>query len=213
MTYGYCRVSAKDQNLDRQLKAMRELGIEDKNIITDKQSGKDFDRKGFNLLVGTSETASLLRDGDLLVVYSIDRLGRNYDEIRHMWEHITNTIGADIKVIDMPLLDTSSNEGNLDKKFMSDLVLQILSYCAEKERRSIRSRQLEGYNAMKRDEKGRRVSSKTGRHIGKQAIPEPKNFRAVLLDWHEGKITAVKAMELTGLKKNTFYRMAKRASE
>lgn len=210
MTYGYCRVSAKDQNLDRQLKAMHDLGIEDKFIVTDKQSGKDFDRKGFNLLVGTPETASMLRDGDLLVVYSIDRLGRNYDEIRHMWEHITKNIGADIKIIDMPLLDTSSQENNLDKRFMADLVLQILSYCAEKERHSIRTRQLEGYNSMKRDELGRRVSSKTGRHIGKQEIPEPKNFKTVLLDWRAGKITAIKAMELTGLKKNTFYKMTKK---
>lgn len=213
MQYGYARVSSKDQNLERQMQSLHEFGIDDQHIITDKQSGKDFNRKGFNLLVGTPETAPMLRAGDLLVVHSIDRLGRNYDEIRRMWEHITKEIGADIRIIDMPLLDTRTEGENLDRRFIADLVLQILSYCAEKERRSIRTRQLEGYNAMPTDALGRKVSSKTGRHIGKQEIAEPENFRSVLSDWRAGKITAVKAMELTGLRKTTFYKLVKQSEE
>lgn len=209
MIYGYCRVSTKEQNLDRQIKAMHDFGIEDRFIVTDKQSGKSFDRRGFNQLVGTAEVAPLLRPGDLLVVYSIDRFGRNYQEIRQMWQHITKELEADIKVIDMPLLDTRVGDKSLDKQFVADLVLQILSYVADKERMSIRSRQREGYDAMLLDEKGRRVSAKTGRHVGKQEIQRPDNFDRVLAEWKAGQITAVDAMKQTGIKRSTFYKMLK----
>ena len=208
MVYGYARVSSKEQNLDRQIKSLHDFGIEDKYIITDKQSGKDFHRKGFNLLVGTTEAAPMLRHGDLLVVDSIDRIGRNYEEIRRMWSVITKDISADIKILDMPLLDTRVTENSLDQKFISDLVLQILSYCAEKERKNIRERQRQGYEAMDVDMKGRKVSKKTGGHVGRKEIPEPDNFDTVYKQWKAGEITAVQAMKLTGLKKNTFYRMA-----
>lgn len=213
MIYGYCRVSTKDQNLERQIKAMLDFGVEEKNIITDKQSGKDFNRKGFNLLVGTDKTAAMLRKGDLLVVYSLDRLGRNYDEIHRMWQHIINGIEADIKVLDLPLLDTRMDETDLDKRFIADLVLQILSYCSEKERSNIRLRQAEGYAAMQTDAKGRKISSKTGRHIGRQEIQKPENFDKVVSDWENGEITAVEAMRRTGLKKNTFYKMVSQSKK
>ena len=132
--WGYCRVSSVDQNLDRQKAAMLAEGIDEKHILCDKASGKDFERRTWNLLVGTDTSAPLLRKGDLLVVLSLDRLGRNYTEIRKQWAYITTEIGADIKVLDMPLLDTSTATENLDKRFIADLVLQILSYTAEKER-------------------------------------------------------------------------------
>lgn len=125
--WGYCRVSSVDQNLDRQKAAMLAEGIDEKHILCDKASGKDFERRTWNLLVGTDTSAPLLRKGDLLVVLSLDRLGRNYTEIRKQWAYITTEIGADIKVLDMPLLDTSTATENLDKRFIADLVLQILS--------------------------------------------------------------------------------------
>lgn len=209
MVYGYCRVSSKDQNLDRQLVAMREFGIAERNIITDKESGKSFDRKGYNLLVGTDATAPLLRKDDLLVIYSIDRLGRNYTEIRQQWDMIINVIGADIVVLDMPLLDTRTGGRDLDKRFVADLVLQILSYVAEKERANIRKRQRDGYDAMGTDEKGRKVSKKTGRHVGQQEIQKPAGWDAVVSRWRAGEITAVAAMQQLGLKKTTFYKLAK----
>ena len=113
--------------------------IDERHIRCDKASGKDFNRREWNALIGTKESAPLLREGDLLVVLSLDRLGRNYTEIRQQWEYITTEIGADIKVLDMPLLDTSTSTENLDKRFIADLVLQILSYTAEKERTNIPS--------------------------------------------------------------------------
>ena len=129
--YGYARVSSKEQNLDEQIKALREYGIEDRYIIIDKQSGKTFDRKGYNSLVGTEKTAPRLQEGDLLVVLFLDRLGRDYTEIQRQWEHITKVLKANIKVLEIPLLDTTNNAKDLDTKFISDLVLQILSYVAQ----------------------------------------------------------------------------------
>ena len=209
MEYGYARVSSKQQNLDRQIKALHEFGLSDRQIITDEESGRSFDRKGYNLLVGTEQTASLLRKGDLLVIYSIDRLGRDYTEIRQQWDKIINVIGADIKVLDMPLLDTRTNSNTLDARFVADLVLQILSYVAEKERATLLRRQRAGYDAMETDEKGRKVSKKTGRHVGNQEISLPENWDTVITDWKAGKITAVEAMKRTGMKKTTFYKLNK----
>ena len=126
MIYGYARVSSKEQNLERQIKELKGAGVEERNILMDKQSGKDFNRKSYNLLVGTDTTAPLLREGDVLTVYSIDRLGRNYTEIMKQWQYITQEIKADIRVLDMPLLDTRNNGDSLDSRFVADLVLQIL---------------------------------------------------------------------------------------
>lgn len=138
MNYGYARVSGSDQNLSRQLEAYRRFGIEQKNIFSDKMSGKDFERKNYRRLL------KKLKNGDLLVVKSIDRLGRNYDAIIYEWSRITVKLGADILVLDMPLLDTRSKADTLVGKFISDIVLQVLSFVAENERDNIRSRQAEG---------------------------------------------------------------------
>lgn len=133
--YGYIHVSKKNQNLQRQRNAMEQEGIPSKYIFEDKASRKDFNRKAYNALVGTEQTVPLLREGDLLVIYSIDRLGRDYNEIRQQWKHITKTLRADIRVLDMPLLDTrSTDSSDLERTFIADLVLQILSYCAQKGR-------------------------------------------------------------------------------
>ena len=200
-TYGYARVSTIDQNLERQLQQLHGAGIDDRFIITDKASGKDFNRKGYNSLVGTENNAPLLREGDLLVICSLDRLGRNYTEIREQWEHITKTLKADIKVLDMPLLDTSSNnENNLDKKFIADLVLQILSYTAEKERINIKARQRQGID----------VALAKGVKFGRPSIEFPENWEQVYTSWKKGEITAKKAMELLNLKRNTFYRLVQK---
>lgn len=198
--YGYCRVSTLEQNLDRQIEAMKKHGIEERNILCDKASGKNFNRKSWNTLVGTESTAPLLRDGDLLVVLSLDRLGRNYTEIRQQWELITKTIGADIKVLDMPLLDTSVDGNNLDKRFISDLVLQILSYTAEKERHSINERQMQGI----------KVAKEKGVRFGRPSKEYPSNWKEVYKKWKDGQITAVQAMDSLDLKKATFYRLVKK---
>ena len=146
--WGYARVSTTEQNLARQLEQLKEFGIPDRNIRCDKVSGKTFNRREYNALVGTTETAPLLRKGDLLVIVSLDRLGRNYTEIREQWNYIINDIGADIVVLDMPLLDTRQSDDNLDKKFIADLVLQILSYVAQKELENTRRRQKQGMDVM-----------------------------------------------------------------
>lgn len=210
MVYGYARVSTKEQNLERQIEQLRQYVTDERNIITDKQSGKDFNRMGYNSLVGTPVTTPILREGDLLVICSLDRLGRNYTEIREQWELITRTLKADIKVLDMPLLDTAESEGSsLDKRFISDLVLQILSYVAEKERESLLKRQRQGIDVMP-IVNGKRVSLKKGKGAtGRPNAVYPDNWEPVYADWQAGKITAVKAMELLGLKRTTFYKLAK----
>ena len=219
MLYGYCRVSSKEQNLARQIAALEAAGIEKRNIITDKASGKDFNRKGYNSLVGTEETTALLREGDCLMIYSIDRLGRNYDEIQKEWKRITQDLGCDIAVLDMPILDTRT-EGRtdgrtLDSKFVADLVLQILSYVAEKERTNIKARQRQGLDVMERKEDVNGVtkafSSKTGRATGRPAISKPDNFDEVLAEVKAGKITATEGMKRTGLKRNSWYKLAANA--
>ncbi|MDE6585287.1 MAG: recombinase family protein, partial [Clostridia bacterium] len=127
-TYAYARVSARDQNLDRQIATFTELGIDESRIFSDKKSGKDFERKEYKRLL------KKLKCGDLLVIKSIDRLGRNYDQIITEWAHITNTVGADILVLDMPLLDTRTKADTLVGKFITDIVLKVLSFVAENER-------------------------------------------------------------------------------
>lgn len=200
MIYGYARVSSKEQNLDRQLIELRQAGVEERNIFTDKESGKTFDRKSYNLLVGTKESASMLRKDDLLIIYSIDRLGRNYTEIMKQWQYITQTIGADIKVLDMPLLDTSKQGNSLDNRFVADLVLQILSYVAQKERENIRIRQAQGI----------RIAKEQGKHLGRPSAEFPLNWKEVYKEWKNKNITAVEAMKRMELKKNTFYNLVKR---
>lgn len=191
--HGYARVSSKDQNEARQLNALKEFGILDRDIYVDKQSGKDFNRAEYQRLM------NVLRKGDLLVVQSIDRLGRNYAEIQEQWQYITNDMEVDIKVLDMPLLDTRTNGENIDSRFISDLVLQILSYVAQKERDNIRKRQAQGIANAKAQ----------GKVLGRPKAVYPINWDEVYTLWRDKKITAKVAMERTGLKRNTFYKFVK----
>ena len=187
----YGRVSSKDQNEERQLQAAREFGIAERDIYIDKMSGKDFNREQYQILKGQ------LREDDLLVILSIDRLGRNYDQIINEWHDIIN-IGCDIVVLDMPLLDTRNTEGGLTKRFISDLFLQILSYVSEQERINIKNRQRQGIE----------IAKALGKYKGRKPI-ETENFASVYCEWKNGGITARKAMEMLHLKPNTFYRRVK----
>lgn len=192
VTFGYVRVSTKEQNEDRQLIALREAGIEDRYIFIDKQSGKDFNRPKYLAL------KNILREGDLLVVMSIDRLGRNYQEIKSEWQEITQVIKADIRVLDMPLLDTRQYKDLLGT-FIADLVLQVLAFVAEQERVSIKQRQKEGIAAARAK----------GKHLGRARIEMPEGFEAVYSEWRERTITAKTAMNKLGLKRTTFYKLVK----
>lgn len=207
--YGYARVSTTDQNLDRQLEQLHQYIEDDRYIFTDKASGKDFNRKDYNRLVGTATSAPTLHEGDLLIICSIDRLGRNYAEIKTEWERITKTIGADIKVLDMPLLDTSADSDNLDKRFIADLVLQILSYTAQKERENTRKRQRQGIDVMPVVD-GKRISKRTGRAMGRPAAQYPPEWEDYYNQWKGGSITATKAMTDMQLNRATYYKLVKR---
>lgn len=207
--YGYARVSSVDQNLTRQIEQLREFGIAERNIRCDKISGKTFNRREYNALVGTKETAPLLRKGDLFVIVSLDRLGRNYTEIREQWNYIINEIGADIIVLDMPLLDTRQSNDNLDKKFIADLVLQILSYVAQKELENIRRRQKRGMDVMPVIN-GKKTSLKTGRPTGRPNAQYPDNWKKYYEKWRLGELTATKCMEILNMKRSTFYKLVGR---
>lgn len=187
--YGYIRVSTKEQNEDRQRIAMVEMQIPDKMIYMDKQSGKDFDRPQYQRLMRK------LRAGDLLYVKSIDRLGRNYTEIIEQWRVITKEKQVDIVVIDMPLLDTRRGK-DLMGTFLSDIVLQLLSFVAENERVNIRQRQAEGIAAAK----------KRGVRFGRPVIAPPETFPKIIGDWEKGKITFPDALKQSELSEATFYR-------
>lgn len=194
--FGYGRVSSKDQNEARQLKAFKDYGIDDRDIYIDKKSGKDFEREQYKLL------KNILREGDLLVIHSIDRLGRNYEMIVAEWKDITKNIKADILVLDMPLLDTRQKKDLLGT-FINDLILGLLSYVAETEREKIRTRQREGIDiALK-------VGTKTGKSFGRPKIEKPNNFDEVIDEWKKNNITAREAMKLLNLKPNTFYNFVK----
>ena len=192
--YGYARVSSKDQNLDRQIEALKNYGINDRDIISDKQSGKDFNREGYLTLKNI-----LLRPNDTLVITELDRLGRNMNMIKEEWNDLQKK-NVNIVVLDNPILNTK-DKNNLEKNLISNLVFELLSYLSEKEREKIRKRQREGIEALKR--------RNGGKGIGRPQIKYPDNWDEVYRMWKEKKITAVKAMELTGIKKNTFYKLAK----
>ena len=195
--FGYARVSTKEQNEGRQLEALKAEGIDERHIYIEKRSGKDFNREEYMNMRGR------LREGDLLVVTSLDRFGRNYEDIKKEWNYITIELKAHIKVLDMPLLDTSTNPESLDSRFMADLVLQILSYCAEKERRNTKQRQAEGIALAKAE----------GRMQGRPKIEKPSNWQEVYTDWINKEITAGKAIELTGLTRNIFYKFVAKERE
>lgn len=188
MEYGYARVSSKEQTEQRQIIALTEFGVSSKNIYMDKQSGKDFERPRYKCLI------KRLRPGDLLVVQSIDRLGRNYSEILEQWRLITKEKRADILVLDMPLLDTRSQGRDLTGVFIADLVLQILSYVAQTEREMIRKRQAEGIAAAK----------SRGVRFGRPPRPLPDNFHILYQKWRAGKITGTAAAKACGMPLATF---------
>ena len=193
MTYGYIRVSTRDQNEDRQLAALAAFEIPEKNLFTDKQSGKDFNRPAYQRLM------KKLKPGDLLIVKSIDRLGRSYEEILKQWRMITKEIHADIRVLDMPLLDTSRNR-DLTGTLIADIVLQLLSYVAQSERENIRQRQAEGIAAAKA----------RGVKLGRPSRPLPDNFRQVYRDWRNKKLTLRQAAQACAMPEGTFYAKAVR---
>ena len=190
--YGYIRVSTREQNEDRQLIALREVGVTDKFIFTDKQSGKDFNRPKYKQLLRK------LNKDDLLYIKSIDRLGRNYEEILQQWRLLTKDKGVDIVVLDMPLLDTRRGK-DLMGTFLSDIVLQVLSFVAENERTNIRQRQAEGIAAAKA----------RGVKFGRPPKPLPVNFHEVYRRWSSGEITGTVAAKRCGMPLATFRYQAK----
>ncbi len=187
--YGYVRVSSTDQNEERQLVLMVEKGINAKNVFVDKQSGKDFERTAYRRML------KRLRGGDLLYISSIDRLGRNYEEIQKQWRILTKDIGVDICVIDMPLLDTRNGK-DLMGTFIADLVLQILSFVAQSERENIKSRQAQGIAAAKAN----------GVKFGRPRTLLPEDFDKIVKDLKKGKLSTDAALELCNMSKSTFYR-------
>jgi len=191
--FGYARVSSKEQNEERQIVAFKNYGIDERDIYIDKQSGKDFDREQYNIL------KHILRENDILVIKSIDRLGRNYNMIIDEWKDITKNLKADIVVIDMPLLDTTKNKDLLGT-FISDLILQILSYVAEQERTFIKQRQKEGIS----------TAMNKGIKFGRPTIEKPQNYDIVVSKWKNKEIRTKEAIEQLGLKPSTFYNMVKK---
>ena len=191
--YGYIRVSSRDQNEDRQLMAFAVLRIPEKNIYLDKQSGKDFERPQYRKMVRK------LKKDDLLYIKSIDRLGRNYEEILEQWRVLTKEKGIDIVVLDMPLLDTRRGK-DLMGTFLSDIVLQVLSFVAENERSNIRQRQAEGIAAAKAK----------GVKFGRPPKPLPENFHNLYQKWKSGKITGTSAAKACGMPLSTFRYRAKK---
>ena len=191
--YAYIRISTKQQKIDRQYEEMKKLGLSDKQIYIDKESGKDFNRTNYQKLI------KKLKKDDLLIVKSIDRLGRNYQMILEEWRRITKVIGADIQVLDMPLLDTRIEGANLVGKFIADIVLQVLSFVAENERTNIRQRQAEGIAAAKA----------RGVRFGRPPAPLPENFHSAYQRWKAGKITGTAAAAECGMPLSTFRYRAK----
>ena len=192
MTYGYARVSSKDQKLDRQIVELIKFGVEKENIITDKQSGKDFIRENYLKL------RNILKEGDLLVIKSIDRLGRNYNMILEEWAYITKVVNCNIVVLDMNLLDTRK-DNNLIGQFLSDVVLQLLSFVAENERSNIKQRQAEGI----------KIAKAKGIKFGRPIVLLPKNFKEIVIDYKTKKICLNEALKRTNLTRSSFYKYMK----
>jgi DNA invertase Pin-like site-specific DNA recombinase len=190
--YGYIRVSSKEQNEDRQLIAMQKQNIPEKNIYIDKQSGSSFDRPAYKRMVRR------MKKGDLLYIKSIDRLGRNYEEIQQQWKILTKDKGIDIVVLDMPLLDTRRGK-DLVGTFLSDIVLQVLSFVAENERSNIKQRQAEGISAAKI----------RGVRFGRPPVPMTEDFGNAFLRWERGEISGRAAARECGMPRSTFYKKAK----
>ena len=189
MIYAYARVSARDQNLARQFEAFAALNIDRKHIFCDHKSGKDFERTNYLRLI------KKLKSGDLLVIKSIDRLGRNYQMIIDEWSRITKTIHADIRVLDMPLLDTRATPGSLVGKFISDVVLQVLSFVAENERESIKARQAEGI----------KIAREKGVRFGRPSFVYSEEFLSVAYDYLCKRVKLKAALQRLNIKRDNFY--------
>lgn len=194
--FGYIRVSSKDQNEGRQLEAMRKMGINERDIYLDKQSGKNFERVNYQLL------KRVIRKGDILYIHSLDRFGRNKEEILQEWNDLTKNIEADIVVLDMPLLDTTQYKDSMGT-FIADLVLQILSWMAEEERERIRKRQREGID----------LALQNGIRFGRTPVLVSEEFKEVYRRWKAKELTAVEAMQESGVKKTSFYKLVKAYEE
>lgn len=190
MIYGYVRVSSITQNIDRQMEEMKKFDVDSENIFIDKQSGKDFNREHYQELLGK------IKKGDLLIIKSIDRLGRNYKMILDEWYRITKVIECDVFVIDMPLLDTRSTPQNLVGRFIADIVLQILSFVAETERDNIKQRQAEGIA----------IAKAKGVHMGRPKLVLPSNFDEVLSLYFKREINCNVAAEMVGMPISTFFK-------
>ena len=190
--FGYARVSSKDQNLDRQIEELIKYGVEERDIIVDKQSGKDFNRNGYKTL-----KYNLLRNGDTLVIKELDRLGRNMEQIKVEWKELED-VGVNLVVIDNPILNTAGKT-DLEKKLISNIVFELLSYMSEKERLKIKQRQAEGI----------KIAKEKGKKFGRPKVGYPDNWEKVYNRWLNKEITAVVAMYELNLKKNTFYKLVK----
>ena len=190
MVYGYVRVSTKDQNAARQISALVSEGVDEKNLFVDRKSGKDFQRKRYQSLFRK------IKPGDVIFIKELDRLGRNYTEIIENWRLITVEKQTDIVVLDMPLLDTRKRRNDLTGRFIADLVLQILSYVAETERRNIRQRQAEGIAAAKA----------RGVHFGNPGIPLPDNFSENVGQWRRHELSLEQALQLLGVGRSYFFK-------
>jgi len=187
---GYARVSSTDQNLDRQIQALTEYGINERDIITDKASGKDFDRQGYIMLKN-----QMLRKGDTLVIKELDRLGRSYEQMKTEWWELQQ-MGIDIVILDMPILNTKE-KSDLEKALIANIVFELLAYTAEKERRKIKARQEEGIA----------VAKNKGVRFGRPCADVPEGFEAECRRWHAGEQSAVETMKRLGLKRTTFYKL------
>lgn len=194
MKYGYVRVSSITQNIARQMEEMKKYGLTDDVIYVDKQSGKDFERKNYQLL------KSKLKKNDIVIIKSIDRLGRNYNMIIEEWIELTKVIGVNIYVIDFPLLNTSFDENNLIGKFISDIVLQVLSFVAENERENIKQRQAEGI----------KIAKEKGIHMGRPEYVLPNNFKDIANKFYNKQITNKEAANLLNISRGTFLKYAKK---
>lgn len=191
--FGYIRVSSKDQNLDRQIEAMLECGIAERDIFIDKQSGKDTHRPQYQAL------KQILRANDVVYIKSLDRFSRNYDDIKNEWNDIVNNIGADIEVIDMPVLNTSNKDMALMGKVITDVILTLLGYVAEQERTFIKQRQREGID----------IAKAQGKFAKATKIQAPSNFKELFEKAAKGETTHTQAMKELSLNKTTYYRIAK----
>lgn len=190
--WGYIRVSSKDQNEDRQIAEIEPLVTTKSHLVVEKISGKNFDRPKYHVM------KDLMHVGDTLVIKSLDHLGRNYEMIKSEWQSFKDK-GIHIRVLDMPLLNTENKQDDLTMNLISDVVLELLSYVAESERRNIKQRQAEGIT----------IAKQKGVKFGRPSVQLPDNWDSVIADWKAGNITAVEAMKRTGIKRSSFYKSVK----